>query len=149
MIKTKEKGFTLIELLAVIVVLAVLALIAVPIVLNIINKANMQSEERSIESYARALDYAISECMMENPKLKKSEIIIDNYEVKVSSRNEVCSTIDVSKGTEITGCTYEVSDNEKGYNLMYCQIKDKKAEVLEKMVTQQGLCKSRLLSNNT
>ena len=124
MINTKEKGFTLIELLAVIVVLAVLALIAVPIVLNIINKANKQAEERSIESYARALDYAISECMMENPKLKKGDIIVDNYEVKVSSTNEVCAKIDVSKTTEITGCTYEVADNEKGYNLMGCNIKD-------------------------
>ena len=122
--KTRKNGFTLIELLAVIVVLAILALIAVPIVLNIINKANKQSEARSIESYARALDYAISECMIDNPKLKKSEIIIDNYEVKVSSTNEVCSIIDVSKETEIKGCIYEVSENAKGYNLMYCQIKD-------------------------
>ena len=66
-IKQKEKGFTLIELLAVIVVLAILALIAVPIVLNIIKDARNNSNKRSIESYARAIDYAVSEYMSENP----------------------------------------------------------------------------------
>ena len=67
MIKNKKKGFTLIELLAVIVVLAILALIAVPIVLNIIKDARNNSNKRSIESYARAIDYAVSEYMSENP----------------------------------------------------------------------------------
>ena len=65
--KTRKNGFTLIELLAVIVVLAILALIAVPIVLNIIKDARNNSNKRSIESYARAIDYAVSEYMSENP----------------------------------------------------------------------------------
>ena len=67
MIKTKKKGFTLIELLAVIVVLAILALIAVPIVLNIIKDARNNSNKRSIESYVRSIEYAISEHLSENP----------------------------------------------------------------------------------
>ena len=67
MVKNKKKGFTLIELLAVIVVLAILALIAVPIVLNIIKDARNNSNKRSIESYVRAIDYAVSEYMSENP----------------------------------------------------------------------------------
>ena len=66
-IKQKEKGFTLIELLAVIVVLAILALIAVPIVLNIIKDARNNSNKRSIESYVRSIEYAISEHLSENP----------------------------------------------------------------------------------
>ena len=65
--KTRKNGFTLIELLAVMVVLAILALIAVPIVLNIIKDARNNSNKRSIESYARAIDYAVSEYMSENP----------------------------------------------------------------------------------
>ena len=43
----KNKGFTLPELLAVITILAILAIIATPIVLGIINKATLQSKERT------------------------------------------------------------------------------------------------------
>ena len=67
MMNKRKNAFTLIELLAVIVVLAILALIAVPIVLNIIKDARNNSNKRSIESYARAIDYAVSEYMSENP----------------------------------------------------------------------------------
>ena len=55
----KEKGFTLIELLAVIVILAIIALIAVPIILNIIEDARKESNERSVELYARAIKNGI------------------------------------------------------------------------------------------
>ena len=81
---TKKKGFTLIELLAVIVVLAILALIAVPIVLNIIKDARNNSNKRSIESYARAIDYAVSEYMAENPdqEIVTWEDIKDKVEYK-------------------------------------------------------------------
>ena len=55
----KKKGFTLIELLAVIVILAIIALIAVPIVINIINDAKEESQKRSIDNYARAVEQAV------------------------------------------------------------------------------------------
>ena len=82
--KTRKNGFTLIELLAVIVVLAILALIAVPIVLNIIKDARNNSNKRSIESYARAIDYAVSEYMSENPdqEIVTWEDIKDKVEYK-------------------------------------------------------------------
>ena len=46
----------------------------------------------------------------------------------------------MSKTTEITGCTYEVSDNEKGYNLTNCQIKDNYYNYIDgKVVEEPGI----------
>ena len=54
-----NKGFTLIELLAIIVILAVIALITTPIVLNIINQSKEAANMRSVEAYAKAVEYAV------------------------------------------------------------------------------------------
>ena len=108
-IKQKEKGFTLIELLAVIVVLAILALIAVPIVLNIIKDARNNSNKRSIESYARAVDYAVSEHMSENPdqEIVTWEDIKDKveYKGKVECQwGETLSSISTTGEITLHGC---------------------------------------------
>ena len=105
----RKNAFTLIELLAVIVVLAILALIAVPIVLNIIKDARNNSNKRSIESYARAIDYAVSEYMSENPD---QEIVIwEEFKDKVEYKGKVeCqwgeNLSSISQAGEITlhGC---------------------------------------------
>ena len=55
-----KKGFTLIELLAVIVILAIIALIATPIILGIINDAKDDSNKRSVENYAHAVELAVA-----------------------------------------------------------------------------------------
>ena len=54
----KKNGFTLIELLAVIVILAIIALIATPIILGIIKDSKEESNKRSIEMYAKAIENA-------------------------------------------------------------------------------------------
>lgn len=55
----KINGFTLIELLAVIVILAIIALIAAPIMLDIIDNTKQESNERSLEMYAKAIENAM------------------------------------------------------------------------------------------
>ena len=62
----KTRGFTLIELLAVIVVLAIIALIATPIVMNVIKDAKEESNKRSVEMYAKALELSIAKYQMQN-----------------------------------------------------------------------------------
>ena len=126
--KTRKNGFTLIELLAVIVVLAILALIAVPIVLNIIKDARNNSNKRSIESYARAIDYAVSEYMSENPD---QEIVTwDDVKYKVEYKGKVeCqwgeNLSSISQAGEITlhGCKV----NNKT-NITYQYVKGKVTE---------------------
>ena len=49
----KKNGFTLIELIAVLVILAILALIVTPLVMNIIRKARISADKRSIDAYGR------------------------------------------------------------------------------------------------
>ena len=107
--KTRKNGFTLIELLAVIVVLAILALIAVPIVLNIIKDARNNSNKRSIESYARAIDYAVSEYMSENPdqEIVTWEDVKDKveYKGKVECQwGEGLSSISITGEITLHGC---------------------------------------------
>ena len=71
--KTKENGpklttlaFTLIELIAVLVILAILALIVTPIVMNIIRKARISADKRSIDAYGRSIEYAIATYLLDN-----------------------------------------------------------------------------------
>ena len=52
----KKKAFTLIELIAVLVILAILALVVTPLVMNIIRKARISADKRSIDTYGRSVD---------------------------------------------------------------------------------------------
>ncbi len=56
----KKKAFTLIELIAVLVILAILALIITPLVMNIIRKAKISADKRSIDAYGRSVELAIA-----------------------------------------------------------------------------------------
>lgn len=75
--KMNKKGFTLIELLAVIVILAIIALIATPIVMNVINNAQAESNERSLESYAAQLELGYANAMLDAEKDTDAERIAD------------------------------------------------------------------------
>ena len=128
---TKKKGFTLIELLAVIVVLAILALIAVPIVLNIIKDARNNSNKRSIESYARAIDYAVSEYMSENPdqEIVTWEDVKDKveYKGKVECQwGENLSSISATGEITLHGCKVNNKTNS-----IYGYVKGKVTEEKE------------------
>lgn len=50
----KVRGFTLIELIAVLVIMAIIALIVTPLVMNIIRKARISADERSVDAYGRS-----------------------------------------------------------------------------------------------
>ena len=56
----KKKAFTLIELIAVLVILAILALIVTPLVMNIIRKAKISADRRSVDAYGRSVELAIA-----------------------------------------------------------------------------------------
>ena len=47
----RVKGFTLIELIAVLVIMAIIALIVTPLVMNIIRKARISADKRSVDAY--------------------------------------------------------------------------------------------------
>ena len=62
----KKKAFTLIELIAVLVILAILALIVTPLVMNIIRKARISADKRSIDAYGRSVELAIANYLLDN-----------------------------------------------------------------------------------
>lgn len=64
-LKLTTLGFTLIELIVVLVILAIIVIIAVPIVINILDKAEEKSKKRSVDNYARAVEYASASYKME------------------------------------------------------------------------------------
>ena len=86
-----NKGFTLIELLAVIVILAIIALITTPIVLNIINQSKEAANRRSVEAYAKAVEYAVMEYEYDNNGELPTDFddIADN--VSYSNSDVVCN----------------------------------------------------------
>ena len=80
----KKKGFTLIELIAVLVILAILALIVTPLVMNIIRKARISADKRSIDAYGRGIELAIASYLMDNGDFPTSigELTVDIMEMK-------------------------------------------------------------------
>ena len=64
-LKLTTLAFTLIELLAVIVILAIIALIATPIILGIIKDTKEESNKRSVEMYAKAVENAITKYQLD------------------------------------------------------------------------------------
>ena len=99
-----NKGFTLIELLAIIVILAVIALITTPIILNIINQSKEAANKRSVEAYAKAVEYAVMQYEYKhNGELPNNfaALATDNIEVEYANSDVVCK-VDVNadgKGT--------------------------------------------------
>jgi len=113
-----KKGFTLIELLAVIVVLAILALVVTPIVLNIVEKAQKGSDERSLEQYAKVVQSTFYELKIKDPSLTLEEYLSkidteDGIKLKYNGSKVVCSerkAVEKEDGTqtiELRNCTVD------------------------------------------
>ena len=103
----KKKGmraFTLIELIAVLVIMAILALIVTPLVMNIIRKARIAADKRSIDAYGRSIELAIAGYLLDTGKFPTS---IDQLSIEYSGDEVVCSTTQLNDDSSVylTGCT--------------------------------------------
>ena len=121
----RNKGFTLIELLAVIVILAIIALIATPIILNIIKDTKEESNKRSIEMYAKALENAITKYQLDGKKLGVNKLIttdgrnfsnIKDFKVEYEG-NIVCDVIEIYEDGNIFLGECKVNNSKKEYTL--------------------------------
>ena len=83
----KREAFTLIELVAVLVILAILALIVTPLVLNIIRKAKIAADRRSVDAYGRSVELAIASYTMDTGYPPTN---LDNLEVEYTGKEVVC-----------------------------------------------------------
>ena len=110
-----SKAFTLIELIAVLVILAILSLIVTPLVLNIIKKARISSDKRSIDAYGRSIELAIADYLLDKGEFPTS---IDQLTIEYTGDKVECETTQLKSdssiylsgckvsGREVTGYTY-------------------------------------------
>ena len=96
----RNKGFTLIELLAVIVILAIIALIATPIILGIIKDTKKESNDRSVEMYAKAVKNAIMSYQMKENEMPTTYEDIKDY-IKYDGQEITVDRLDINEDGSI------------------------------------------------
>ena len=142
----RGKGFTLIELIAVLVIMAIIALIVTPLVMNIIRKARVSADKRSIDAYGRSIELAIAGYLLDNGKFptEVSQLTIEYSGNKVECETTQIksdssvylagckvagrSTGDYTYGSEEVASTYKVGDEVRYNNVNYYVIKDSDAK---------------------
>ena len=104
MVKLRKQGFTLIELIAVLVIMAILALIVTPLVMNIIRKARIAADKRSIDAYGRSIELAIAGYLLDNGKFPTE---ISELTIEYSGNTVECETTQINPDSSVylTGCT--------------------------------------------
>ena len=102
--KFKEKGFTLIELIAVLVIMAIIALIVTPLVMNIIRKARVSADKRSVDAYGRSIELAIAGYLLDTGKFPTE---VSQLTIEYSGNQVVCSTTQINTDSSVylAGCT--------------------------------------------
>lgn len=118
-----NKGFTLIELLAVVVILAIIALIVTPIVLGIIGDAREESNERSVELYAKAVQDGLVLYRMKNKKaVKPGKYTSETLPFEVDYSGDIeCDLIEIKEDNTVSlaGCIVNESEEEYAYGNPY------------------------------
>ncbi len=104
MTKLRKRGFTLIELIAVLVIMAILALIVTPLVMNIIRKARIAADKRSIDAYGRSIELAIAGYLLDTGKFPTS---VGDLSIEYSGDEVICSITQLNDDSSVylTGCT--------------------------------------------
>ncbi len=100
----RGKGFTLIELIAVLVIMAIIALIATPLVMNIIRKARISADKRSIDAYGRSIELAVAGYLLDTGSFPTS---VDQLTIEYSGNEVVCTTTQLNSDSSVylDGCT--------------------------------------------
>ena len=104
MLKSKRKAFTLIELIAVLVIMVIIALIVTPLVMNVIRKARVAADKRSVDAYGRSIELAIAGYLLDTGKFPTS---VEQLTIEYSGSQVVCSTTQINTDSSVylAGCT--------------------------------------------
>ena len=109
MTKKKEKGFTLIELIGVLVIMAIIALIVTLLVMNIIRKARVAADKRSIDAYGRSIELAIAGYLLDTGKFPTS---VEQLTIEYSGNQVVCSTTQINPDSSVYLSDCKVNNRE-------------------------------------
>ena len=102
--KKSNRAFTLIELIAVLVIMAILALIVTPLVMNIIRKARISADKRSVDAYGRSIELAIAGYLLDTGKFPTE---VSQLTIEYSGSQVVCETTQINTDSSVylAGCT--------------------------------------------
>ena len=102
--KKSNRAFTLIELIAVLVIMAILALIVTPLVMNIIRKARISADKRSVDVYGRSIELAIAGYLLDTGKFPTE---VSQLTIEYSGSQVVCETTQINPDSSVylAGCT--------------------------------------------
>ena len=100
----RGKGFTLIELIAVLVIMAIIALIVTPLVMNIIRKARISADKRSVDAYGRSIELAIAGYLLDTGKFPTE---VSQLTIEYSGNKVECETTQINTDSSVylAGCT--------------------------------------------
>jgi len=100
----KRKAFTLIELIAVLVIMAIIALIVTPLVMNIIRKARISADKRSVDAYGRSIELAIAGYLLDTGKFPTE---VSQLTIEYSGNKVECETTQINTDSSVylAGCT--------------------------------------------
>ncbi len=100
----KVRGFTLIELIAVLVIMAIIALIVTPLVMNIIRKAKIAADKRSVDAYGRSIELAIAGYLLDTGKFPTE---VSQLTIEYSGDTVSCETTQINPDSSVylAGCT--------------------------------------------
>ena len=96
--KKSMRAFTLIELVAVLVIMAILALIVTPLVMNIIRKARIAADKRSVDAYGRSIELAIAGYLLDNGKFPTE---ISQLTIEYSGDTVTCTTEQINPDSSV------------------------------------------------
>ena len=104
--QSKKNAFTLIELIGVLVIMAIIALIATPLVMNIIRKARISADKRSVDAYGRSIELAIAGYLLDTGSFPTS---IGELTIEYSGSEVVCSTTQLNSDSSVylADCTVD------------------------------------------
>ena len=102
--QSKSRAFTLIELIATLVIMAIIALIATPLVMNIIRKARVSADKRSVDAYGRSIELAIAGYLLDTGKFPTE---VSQLTIEYSGNEVVCETTQIKSDSSVylAGCT--------------------------------------------
>ena len=105
----KKKGFTLIELIAVLVIMAIIALIATPLVMNIIRKARISADKRSVDAYGRSIELAIASYLLDTGKFPTE---VSELTIEYSGNQVECTTTQINPDSSVYLSNCKVNNRE-------------------------------------
>ncbi len=105
----KKKAFTLIELIAVLVILAILALIVTPLVMNIIRKARISADKRSVDAYGRSVELAIATHLLDTGTFPND---LKSLNVEYTGKVVSCNIMQMKEngGIYLSECSVETKE---------------------------------------